>query len=380
MCLIARASTEVCHEIGNRCNPRHPGLDVRAGASPRDARRRHQVEASGHGSDPAGAADADRYRQCHGAGRAAGDPVGPRLARPLQWRDQRGSVGAHGGSHQGVPEGPRRQADRRAQSAGARRARGRGQETPGQCRLEDRVRCRHRRPARDSRKARPAAVERRQRPQMDLADRHHPDSDDQAQGGGADHRKACRTGEEGARGTKDRLQRGQAGFLRAVRHARAEEILPPRTDQRRGSPHPHHPVRPGYRRHHGAGGGGDVERLQSVSERRAGRRSAAAENRRIRHRHYRQRGRRDRHRPPGGRRLPFHRGRAVWECRSSGRGQGPRSRIVTHLRRARPETAGAECWCCEAECRAHRHRRSAEPGRRRGGEPRARASRQRPLA
>jgi hypothetical protein len=53
-------------------------------------------------------------------------------------------------SDQGIPEGARRQADRRAQSAGAQRARRNRAAAAGQCRLEDRHRCRHRGAARHS--------------------------------------------------------------------------------------------------------------------------------------------------------------------------------------------------------------------------------------
>ena len=92
-------------------------------------------------------------------------------------------------------------------------------------------------------------------------------------------------------GRKVDYTRGQAGFLRAVGHAGPEEILRARHVQGRRGPHPHHPLRPGHRRHRGAGGDRDVERLQPVS---IGQRPAAAQDRRIRHRRGRQRRRRHR--------------------------------------------------------------------------------------
>ena len=70
----------------------------------------------------------------------------------------------------------------------------------GKCRLEDRHRSRHRRAARHPDQTGAAAGQRRQRRQMDLADRHHPDPAGAAQGGRSHHRKARRAGEEGAAG------------------------------------------------------------------------------------------------------------------------------------------------------------------------------------
>ena len=187
---------------------------------------------------------------------------------------------AHGQCHQGIPEDPRRQADRRAQSAGARRACRDRATTAGQCRLEDRDRARHRRPARHSRKTRAAAGQRRQRRQMEFADRHRPGRADAAQGSQPHHGKTRRAGEEGARRTHRRLHRGQAGFLRAVGPAGPEEVLSARHVQGRRGPHPHHPLRSGHREHRRAGGDRDVERVQPVSDRRAvgGRRRARPSN------------------------------------------------------------------------------------------------------
>ncbi len=67
-----------------------------------------------------------------------------------------------------------------------------------------------------------------------------------------------------------RLHRGQAGLLRAVGPAGPEEVLSARHLQGRRGPHPHHPVRPGGRKHGRAGRDRDVERVQCVSDRRAG--------------------------------------------------------------------------------------------------------------
>ena len=149
------------------------------------------------------------------------------------------------------------------------------------------------------------------------------------------HRKARRAGKEGARRTQGRLHRGQAGLLRAVGHAGPEEILRARNVQGRRGPHPHHPVRPGRRRHRGAGGDRDVERVQPVPGGRADRRPAAAQDGRIRHRHRRQRRRRHPRRPSGHRQLSCDRNRRPRQRRSRRRGQGPRSRAAAHLWRAR---------------------------------------------
>ena len=84
---------------------------------------------------------------------------------------------------------------------------------------------RHRRPARHSRQTGAAANQRRQRHQMEFADRHHPGAADAAQGSRSHHRQTRRSGEERTRRTRGRLHRGQAGFLRAVGPAGPEEIL-----------------------------------------------------------------------------------------------------------------------------------------------------------
>ena len=103
--------------------------------------------------------------------------------------------------------------------------------------------------------------ERRQRHQMDLADRHHPDRAVAAQGGQPDHGQTRRTGEEGGR-PQHRLHRGQAGLFRAVGPAGPEEVLYARHFQRRRGPHPHHPLRPGGGKHRRADRDRDVERIQ----------------------------------------------------------------------------------------------------------------------
>src|ERR1700686_3397498 len=68
-----------------------------------------------------------------------------------------------------------------------------------------------------------------------------------AQRGQSDHGKARRAGKEGTRWPQGRLQRGQAGFLRAVGHAGPEEILRARHLQGRRGSHPDRPLRPGHR-------------------------------------------------------------------------------------------------------------------------------------
>src|SRR5258707_5608555 len=98
---------------------------------------------------------------------------------------------------------------------------------------------------------------------MEFLHRHHPDSSFAAQGGQPHHRKTRRAGKEGAGRTQGGIHRGQAGFLRAVGHAGAEEILRPRTVQGRRGPHPQHSLRPGHRRDRGARGDRDVERVKS---------------------------------------------------------------------------------------------------------------------
>ena len=85
-----------------------------------------------------------------------------------------------------------------------------------------------------------------------------------AQGSQSHHRETCGSGKERARRSQHRLHGGEAGFLRVIGHAGSEEILLARNLQGRRSPHPHHSVRSGHRRHRGAGGDRDVERVQSI--------------------------------------------------------------------------------------------------------------------
>ena len=91
-----------------------------------------------------------------------------------------------------------------------------------------------------------------------------------------DARRRVRADEEGAGRPQDRLQRAAAGFLRHLRPAGPEEILRARAAARRRGARHHHPLRSGDGRHHGAGGGRDVERLCGVSGRRGARRRRAA--------------------------------------------------------------------------------------------------------
>ena len=214
-----------------------------------------------------------------------------------------------------------------------------------------------------------AAGQRRQRHQMDVADRHDPDSTGAAQGSRPRHGKARRAREEGA-GAQHRLHRGQAGLLRAVRPAGPEEILSARHLQGRRGPHPHHPLRSGDREYRGTGRDRDVERVQCVSGACANGRASAAQDRGIRHRRRRQRRRRDHCRPPDHRRLPHGRDRGLWQCRPRRRGQGARSRAAAHLWRARAESAQSRQRRHQDGARPHRHCRSAEPGRRRRGDQR----------
>ena len=204
---------------------------------------------------------------------------------------------------------------------------------------------------------------------MDVADRNDPDSAGAAQGSQSHHGEACRAGKEGSP-AQHRLHGGEAGLLRAVRPAGPEEVLSARHLQGRRSPHPHHPLRSGHRKHRGAGGDRDVERIQRVSDRRAGRGPAAAQDRGIWHRRRRQRRRRDRDRPPDHRRLRRGRDRGLRQCRPCRRGQGARSRVAAHLWRARTEAAQSRQCRLEDRARPDRHCRSAEPGRRRRGQQR----------
>ena len=142
-------------------------------------------------------------------------------------------------------------------------------------------------------------------------------------------------------GPQGRLHRGQAGFLRAVGSAGPEEILCARHVQGRRGPHPHHPLRPGHRKHRRAGGDRDVERVQSVSigaqvagppPRKTveyGTGVVVSEDGAI------VTDRRD-HRC-----LPDDHDRRPRPCRPRRRGQGSRSRAAANLRRARVEAACA---------------------------------------
>ena len=98
-----------------------------------------------------------------------------------------------------ISEAQRRPAERRAQSAGARGAGRNRAAAAGQCRLEDRHRSRHGLAARHSHQTRAAADQRRQRHQMELADRHHAGAADPAQGSEPDHGQARRAREKGGR-------------------------------------------------------------------------------------------------------------------------------------------------------------------------------------
>ena len=74
--------------------------------------------------------------------------------------------------------------------------------------------------------------------------------------------------EKSPRAARSSTRAVKTGFLRAVGHAGPEEILHPRHDQGRRGPRHHRAVRPGHRRHHGAGGDRDVERVHRVSDQR----------------------------------------------------------------------------------------------------------------
>src|SRR6266403_959544 len=112
---------KTCHEIDAGGNIDIRGLGrFRPGAVDGALHAGRQAEAAGDRSDPPHLAEPRRYCQCHAASGAPGDPVGSGLGG----RVQRGHIGrgkrAHGGRDQGIPESQRRQADRCAQSAGAR--------------------------------------------------------------------------------------------------------------------------------------------------------------------------------------------------------------------------------------------------------------------
>ena len=230
---------------------------------------RRQAEAGRHRSGPPRAADPRRYRQRDGAG-ASGRHCSPIWPGSASTTAPSPATSATAWSPPSRNSRRTAAASRPACSIRRSAAAGRDREAAaGQCRLEDRHRCRHRRSARHSGQTGAAAIQRRQWRQMELAHRHHPDSVDAAQGGRSHHRETRRAREEGAGRTQHRLHRGQAGFLRAVGHAGPEEILPARHLQGRRGPHPDHSLRSGHRKHRGAGGDRDVERVQSVSDRRA---------------------------------------------------------------------------------------------------------------
>ena len=71
-----------------------------------------------------------------------------------------------------------------------------------------------------------------------------------------------------------------------------------------------------------------------------------------------------------GRRLHLDRGRRLRQCRPRRGGQGARPRPAADLRRARLEAARPRHRRGQIRRRPHRHRRSAKPGRRRGGQQR----------
>ena len=211
-----------------------------------------------------------------------------------------------------------------------------------------------------------AAGQRRQRHQMDFADRHHPDAADAAQGSQPDHGETRRAGEEGAAArTVDYtvvkpdffvlsgLQGLKKFYLRGTFKGDEVRILTILYDQ--ATENTVEPV---------------VIAMSSAfnafpTGAQAGRRRARPSNT-----------------APASSSAttapssPTARSpTAAWRSRSPGfgnadrrrRGQGSRSRAAAHLWRARTEAAGARRRRGEVERRHHRHRRSAEPGRRRGG-------------
>ena len=179
-----------------------------------------------------------------------------------------------------------------------------------------------------------AAVQRRQRHQMDFADRHHPDSAGAAQGSRPDHRETRRAGKEGARRrTVDYtvvkpdffvlsgLQGLKKFYLRGTFKGDEVRILTILYDQ--ATENTVEPV---------------VIAMSSAfnpfpTARSGG--AAAAQDRRIRHRRRRQRRRRDRRRPRGHRRLP-----------------GDRDRRALAMPIASPRTRSTTSRCCASMARA----------------------------
>jgi hypothetical protein len=113
-----------------------------------------------------------------------------------------------------------------------------------------------------------AAGQRRQRHQMDVADRHDPDSTGAAQGSRPRHGKARRAREEGAGRNIDYTVVKPDFFVLSGLQGLKKFYL--RGTSRATRSHPHHPLRPGDREYRGAGRDRDVERVQRVSGRRAG--------------------------------------------------------------------------------------------------------------
>ena len=233
------------------------------------------------------------------AGRPHRHPVRSRLDRRLQRPGQRRVQRQDHRRDQGVPAQSQVQGNRRAQHAGARPARRRGESQAGAGRLEHGRRCRHRRAARASDQAGAEQEPGQERHPLVFGARPGSGRDLQDQGARHDAGGGVRAAEEGAGDPQARGQLPAARFLHPVGHAGPEEILRARRDQgRRGARHDR-PLRPGDRDHHGSGRGRDVERVHAISRRlrrRAGRSDAQAQGG-VRHRHRRQRGRPHPHRP-----------------------------------------------------------------------------------
>ena len=205
----------------------------------------------------------------------------------------------------------------------------------GKCRLEDRHRSRHRRAARHPDQTGAAAGQRRQRHQMDLADRHDPDSAGAAQGSQSRPPQSSPSGRRRSRGRKidytvvkpdffvlSGLQGLKKFYLRGTFKGDEVRILTILYDQ--ATENTVEPV--------------VIAMSSAFNAFPAGAQvagPAAAQDRGIRHRHRRQRRRRDHHRPPDHRRLPRRsRSRAMAMPIASPRTRSTISRCCASMARA----------------------------------------------
>ena len=168
---------------------------------------------------------------------------------------------------------------------------------------------------------------------------------------------------QGAAEPQGRGQPAADDFFIAVGHAGAEEVLRARRDQgRRGARHDG-ALRPGHRRHHGSGGGRDVERLRAVSGQLVAGAGGPPPRRKVEYGTgiVGERSRPHPHRPPADRRAAMSSWCAATAMPTRVAEDEPPTRAAARLRRAalccpRRSSDGAR----GARPHAGRHRRSAE--------------------